>query len=127
MDVFIKTLMMRSEASMLLPALGKAKTKAQGIMCMGNGRQLACAWLMYASDNNDTVCQNLMGNDLAKPAPSDLFMFVDEHPDSIKDGWLIVQPNTPALRGNDLPASDHNFKEAVSAPDGNSTYYLPFG
>jgi prepilin-type N-terminal cleavage/methylation domain-containing protein len=42
-------------ASMLLPALAKSKTKAQGIMCMNNHRQLMLAWKMYADDNNDTI------------------------------------------------------------------------
>jgi prepilin-type N-terminal cleavage/methylation domain-containing protein/prepilin-type processing-associated H-X9-DG protein len=42
-------------ASMLLPALGKAKTKAQGIQCMSNHRQLALAWRMYSEDNRDVL------------------------------------------------------------------------
>jgi prepilin-type N-terminal cleavage/methylation domain-containing protein/prepilin-type processing-associated H-X9-DG protein len=42
-------------AAMLLPALSKAKLKAQGIQCMGNHRQLALAWKMYADDNHDTL------------------------------------------------------------------------
>src|SRR5258708_4354372 len=42
-------------ASMLLPALSKAKTKAQGIQCMSNHRQLALAWRMYAEDNRDVL------------------------------------------------------------------------
>ncbi len=37
-------------ASMLLPALAKAKTKVQGICCMSNGKQLQLAWSMYADD-----------------------------------------------------------------------------
>jgi prepilin-type N-terminal cleavage/methylation domain-containing protein len=45
-------------ASMLLPALGKAKAKAQGIQCLSNTKQLALAWLMYAEDNNDRLAQN---------------------------------------------------------------------
>jgi prepilin-type N-terminal cleavage/methylation domain-containing protein/prepilin-type processing-associated H-X9-DG protein len=42
-------------ASMLLPALGKAKAKAQGISCMNNHRQLLLAWRMYAEDNRDQL------------------------------------------------------------------------
>ncbi len=41
---------------MLLPALGKAKQKAQGIQCMSNHRQLLLAWRMYADENRDRVC-----------------------------------------------------------------------
>lgn len=47
-------------ASMLLPALAKAKTKAQGIACLNNQKQLALAWQIYAHDFND----NLVWNDL---------------------------------------------------------------
>ncbi len=47
-------------AGMLLPALGKAKTKAQGIQCLSNMRQLTLGWLQYADDHND----NLVWNDL---------------------------------------------------------------
>jgi prepilin-type N-terminal cleavage/methylation domain-containing protein/prepilin-type processing-associated H-X9-DG protein len=42
-------------ASMLLPALGKAKTRAQGIGCMNNSKQLMLAWRMYSEDNRDQL------------------------------------------------------------------------
>ena len=42
-------------AAMLLPALSKAKLKAQGIHCMNNHRQLALAWRLYAEDNRDIL------------------------------------------------------------------------
>lgn len=42
-------------AAMLLPALSKAKTKAQGISCMNNHRQLMFAWRMYVEDSNDVL------------------------------------------------------------------------
>jgi len=37
-------------AAMLMPALSKAKLKAQGLQCMGNHRQLCFSWRMYADD-----------------------------------------------------------------------------
>jgi len=45
-------------AALLLPALGKAKQKAQGIACLNNTKQLALAWLMYADENNDRLVNN---------------------------------------------------------------------
>lgn len=45
-------------AGMLLPALAKAKTKAQGIMCMNNGNQLIKALHMYTGDYNEYLPPN---------------------------------------------------------------------
>jgi prepilin-type N-terminal cleavage/methylation domain-containing protein/prepilin-type processing-associated H-X9-DG protein len=42
-------------AGMLLPALGKAKTKAQGILCMNNTKQVMLANHMYQGDNQDRL------------------------------------------------------------------------
>ena len=42
-------------ASMLLPALAKAKTKAHGIKCLNNNKHLMLAWRMYVDDNNETL------------------------------------------------------------------------
>jgi prepilin-type N-terminal cleavage/methylation domain-containing protein/prepilin-type processing-associated H-X9-DG protein len=42
-------------AGMLLPALGKAKQKGQGISCLNNHKQLLLGWTMYADDNQDWV------------------------------------------------------------------------
>jgi prepilin-type N-terminal cleavage/methylation domain-containing protein/prepilin-type processing-associated H-X9-DG protein len=45
-------------AAMLLPALSKAKTKAQGIGCLNNTKQLTLAWHLYATDNADAAANN---------------------------------------------------------------------
>jgi prepilin-type N-terminal cleavage/methylation domain-containing protein/prepilin-type processing-associated H-X9-DG protein len=45
-------------AAMLLPALSKAKAKAQGISCVNNLKQLQVGWFMYAGDNNDKLARN---------------------------------------------------------------------
>jgi len=63
-------------AGMLLPALGKAKTKAQGIYCMANGKQLQLAWALYADEHNGLLVTN---NDGANR-------------DSWVGGWLEIDP-----------------------------------
>jgi prepilin-type N-terminal cleavage/methylation domain-containing protein/prepilin-type processing-associated H-X9-DG protein len=45
-------------ASMLLPALAKAKGKAHGIACLSNMKQLGLAWTMYTHDFDDRVPPN---------------------------------------------------------------------
>jgi prepilin-type N-terminal cleavage/methylation domain-containing protein/prepilin-type processing-associated H-X9-DG protein len=45
-------------AAMLLPALTRAKQKAQGIKCMNNLKQLSTAWIMYASDYLEVMAPN---------------------------------------------------------------------
>ncbi len=39
-------------AAMLLPALSRAKGKAQTITCLNNLKQIGLAWIMYPDDNN---------------------------------------------------------------------------
>ncbi len=39
-------------AGLLLPALGKAKARAQGIYCLNNSKQVALGWQMYAMYGN---------------------------------------------------------------------------
>jgi prepilin-type N-terminal cleavage/methylation domain-containing protein len=203
-------------AGMLLPALAKAKTKAQGIMCMSNTKQLGLAVIMYASDAGDWFPPNLNGgtkdtnlswvagwldwapgnsdntnrnfllnaklgkysqsvgiyhcpadnhpvkrpsgavqrvrsvsangfieggaysknasagstwypgyfgynktSDVLRPGPSDLWLMNDEHPDSINDGWEIMNP-TDANSWVDLPASYHNAACGFNFADGHS-------
>ncbi|MDB6068020.1 MAG: xcpT 2 [Pedosphaera sp.] len=47
-------------AGLLLPALAKAKQKAQAIACLNNNKQLGLAWYMYAGDNHDNLVYNGM-------------------------------------------------------------------
>jgi len=49
-------------AAMLLPALSKAKSKAQGIGCLSNLKQLQLAWQLYADDHQDRVVPNGTGD-----------------------------------------------------------------
>ena len=45
-------------ASLLLPALSKTKTKAQGIYCVNNLKQLQLCWQMYADDHDGILPPN---------------------------------------------------------------------
>jgi prepilin-type N-terminal cleavage/methylation domain-containing protein/prepilin-type processing-associated H-X9-DG protein len=191
-------------ASMLLPALTKAKAKAQGIMCLSNLKQLGLAWHMYPADNQERLVPNGTGDQrgwvegwlmtpqdatnvtLIKapkgllwkyneslgiykcPAdlstvriagatyprvrsvamngnmngdswytaeirttyytfrkspeislPSQMFVFVDEHPDGIDDGYFLVFVNRRHLWAN-MPANYHNGACGFSFADGHS-------
>lgn len=46
-------------ASLLLPALSKAKDKARSISCANNVKQLSLAWMLYGEDNGDRLVYNL--------------------------------------------------------------------
>jgi prepilin-type N-terminal cleavage/methylation domain-containing protein/prepilin-type processing-associated H-X9-DG protein len=50
-------------AAMLLPALSKAKIRAQGISCLNNMKQLQLAAILYEGDNNDIIPQNTGSTD----------------------------------------------------------------
>ncbi len=65
-------------AGMLLPALGKSKSKAQGIACMNNLRQMGVAFKMYPDDNRDW---------LVKPGNSGTEAY------SWVQGWLDFNPS----------------------------------
>ena len=58
-------------AGMLLPALGKAKTKAQGIMCMNNTKQVMIAFHMYIGDNMDKFPGSFHGGLASSPTVND--------------------------------------------------------
>jgi prepilin-type N-terminal cleavage/methylation domain-containing protein/prepilin-type processing-associated H-X9-DG protein len=42
-------------ASLLLPALARAKAAAKRVKCINNHKQLATTWMMYANDNSDRL------------------------------------------------------------------------
>ena len=48
-------------ASLILPALSKAKARAEGAFCVSNTRQLALAWQLYSDDHNGRLAYNLGG------------------------------------------------------------------
>ena len=57
-------------AAMLLPALSKAKAKAQGIRCLSNTKQLTLGWIMYQGDSQDRL-MDLSAAIVSGGAPND--------------------------------------------------------
>ena len=45
-------------AAMLLPALSRAKIKAEGIKCVSNMKQMQLGWFMYKDDNDEKMVGN---------------------------------------------------------------------
>lgn len=56
-------------ASLLLPALAKAKAKAHKTLCASNGKQWGIALNLYALDNNESYPYNPAGIDLSWMMP----------------------------------------------------------
>jgi len=195
-------------AGLLLPALAKSKTKAQGIACMNNLKQLQLAWFLYPDDNSDKIVPNADGNsgggwvrgwlqtpqdatnvnflkapdgllwnynqslgiykcpadrsvarvgsrilgprvrsiamngnmngnswytamingkfytyrkyaEIIQPSPAQAFVFLDEHPDSIDDGYFLVFLDRKQLWAN-MPANYHNGACGFSFADGHA-------
>lgn len=221
-------------AALLLPALSKARERAQAVICLNNTKQLNVAWQLYAADHSDSLPYNLgmagssfrtnlnwvndvmtwgLDSDNTNPAaiteaalgpflsgstavyhcpsdnavstiqaaagwsgrlrsysmnaligdagafsakgvnindpnyrqffkitqivrPVEIFVFLDEHPDSIDDGYFVNKEGTlPNLGGygssissayaewTDLPATYHNHSTSFSFADGHASLH----
>lgn len=71
-------------AAMLLPALARARLKAQGTYCMNNGHQITLGCQMYADDSNDSLVYNTDGNNSGKA----------HYNESWVGGWLDFTAST---------------------------------
>jgi prepilin-type N-terminal cleavage/methylation domain-containing protein/prepilin-type processing-associated H-X9-DG protein len=72
-------------AGLLLPALAKAKEKAQQAHCLNNLRQLGLCWHLYADDNNDALVPNNSVSSVDSNGPSGVF--------SAGASWCLAEPN----------------------------------
>jgi len=71
-------------AAMLLPALGKANSKAQGISCINNLKQLQLGWFMYSGDFDDKLVRSAGMADLVT-SPND----PAGKPGGAKSQWVL--------------------------------------
>ena len=87
-------------AALLLPALSRAKRKAQGISCMSNSKQLVTGFIMWSLDNEDRCLYSWSGTDPnGVPAWCDGWM--GSVPDAINEDLIRKSPTftyVPALK-----------------------------
>jgi prepilin-type N-terminal cleavage/methylation domain-containing protein/prepilin-type processing-associated H-X9-DG protein len=80
-------------------------------------------WLNAVQDTNQTVWKTYgKMSDASRPGPSLLWVYTDEHPDSINDAGLAVQCADTSANGViiDFPASYHNGSAAIAFADGHT-------
>src|SRR5262245_27383463 len=58
LDLLVVIAIIAILAGLLLPALTKAKIKAQALACMNNTKQLTLGWVMYQGDYADMLAPN---------------------------------------------------------------------
>ena len=85
-------------ASMLLPALAKAKLKANGIRCMSNDKQLGLAHILYADDNFDIA----LGPNKSAIAPAWCEGDVYTVPQAVDDRYITNSPTFKYLRSKEV-------------------------
>ncbi|MGH7978134.1 MAG: prepilin-type N-terminal cleavage/methylation domain-containing protein [Limisphaerales bacterium] len=88
-------------AAMLLPALARAKAKAQEASCMNNNKQIGLALYMYVGDNTDQMPWPNFENSTLNP--------------SLLPGWLYKPlagnvPPDPTVSRQSKPARDGQLK-----------------
>ncbi|HHY86366.1 MAG TPA: type II secretion system protein [Verrucomicrobia bacterium] len=72
------------------------------------------------NENNDEYVQFFKYSSI--PQPSEIFVFLDEHPDSIDDGYFLNSPRQGYWR--DLPASFHQDGTSFAFADGHSELHV---
>jgi len=111
-------------AAMLLPALSKAKAKAQSIYCLNNMKQWGLAFKIYADDNNDLV-----------PEEGDTTKAInDANSGNLNEAWYnsvakLVGQRSMAELYTMMPASpplpgSRNLHACPAAPTPSPTIYL---
>src|SRR3954449_5595140 len=82
-------------ASLLLPALARAKAKAYQIDCMNNHRQLGLTWVLYYDDNGDKLPHNVRQNVASNPSWVDSTVHGDTP--GMSDPNYLIDPKRAAF------------------------------
>lgn len=106
-------------ASLLLPALGKARAKARTIACANKFKQLGLAYILFADENDDKVPGTAKSNPDTVGAETGWdFLLVD-----YSGGGRFTSGAKASLKPHPLWKNAHNV-QAQNAP-GEVMYYCP--
>ena len=114
-------------ASMLLPALGRAKQRAKATHCLSNLKQIGIASRIYADDNKDSLPQSTHSRAswylTLQPLLSGTNVHrcpVDGNPQRLFASYAINDFLTPRPYG----ANDLNFSKTTVIPAPTDTFYM---
>jgi prepilin-type N-terminal cleavage/methylation domain-containing protein/prepilin-type processing-associated H-X9-DG protein len=82
-----------------------------------NGNMNGNSWYTLQIDKRFFTFRKL--SEIVRPSPSQAFVFLDEHPDAIDDGYFLVFLDRRYLWGN-MPANYHNGACGFSFVDGHA-------
>jgi len=85
-------------AAMLLPALAKAKQKAQQTMCLNNAKQLATGMVMYVGDNRDIYAGAASANTYGFHQEDWIYWRVGAFTPNLPDGSPATLDKSPLIR-----------------------------
>jgi prepilin-type N-terminal cleavage/methylation domain-containing protein len=120
-------------ASMLLPALNKAKLVAKRTVCMNNLSQIGKACFMYSTDYNDFLPDINNGERPTQDPFTNVAFDAGTTTHNYAKHYLVPSPNSYIIRGlgliidkNYLPANEVISKYALKSPTGGKTLFCPF-
>jgi len=109
-------------AALLLPALSAAKRRAKEINCISNLRQWGLALQMYASQNNDGLPRDGMGQN--GQYPGNIYNGIQTGDPTDPNAWFNLLP--PNVGERKLSAFFADYKAAPGGSATKATVYLPF-
>ncbi|MCQ2397058.1 MAG: DUF1559 domain-containing protein [Lentisphaeria bacterium] len=99
-------------ASMLLPALSKARAKARAISCVNNQKQLMLGVIMYINDNEDCLPIGECFDDF--PTNKNRHVYDNNNPEGLRNTWWSAAIYTYMGNGKVYDCPSVNYTDTFS-------------